>query len=107
MLIKYLRDKERVPFGCGIALDENNLTWSLCSKHDKFSKEEAKKIAVDRFENCKKVGKTDFEYWKNWIISTQNAYLGKHPNTDLNIVLKELSEMEERSQRYFKEKEND
>jgi len=107
MLIKYVRDEKRNPYGCVIAFDRNNLSWSLCSKDDKFSKEKAKEVAIKRFQDSKKVGSLRFDYWLEWFFSMRDAYKGKHPNRNLESVLVELNLMQERADRYFKEDGND
>ena len=50
-IIRYLRNKKRVPFGVLVAVknpDGYNIGYSLCSKYDRFEKKMALKIALGR-----------------------------------------------------------
>lgn len=51
MIVQYVRDQERKPFGCLVAIDKNKIGWSLCNtKLDTFSKDFGKQIAIRRAE---------------------------------------------------------
>lgn len=98
MLIKYVRKPSKVimqpgtkwvkqvekgdPIGVIIAVGPGEVSWSLCKKGDKFNKELAKIIAVNR--------------------------LAKGTNKDVpTSIKKEFTEMQKRSIKYFKiEKDN-
>jgi hypothetical protein len=50
-IIKYVRDKNKVPRGVLVAVksaDGYNIGYSLCSKHDRFEKRMALEIAIGR-----------------------------------------------------------
>ncbi len=47
-LVHYLRDCNRVPFGCIVATSPENIGVSVCCPKDKFNKKIAKQIALGR-----------------------------------------------------------
>jgi hypothetical protein len=50
-IIRYLRDKKRVPYGVLVATKNDggyNIGYSLCNKYDRFEKKMALKIALGR-----------------------------------------------------------
>lgn len=48
MLIEYLRDKNRRPIGCVVALDQDSIGVSLLNPKDKFNREVARNLAAGR-----------------------------------------------------------
>lgn len=48
MLIEYLRDKNRKPIGCVVALDQDSIGVSLLNPKDKFNREVARNLAAGR-----------------------------------------------------------
>ena len=57
MLISYMRDLEKRPFGIVVADKVNSedsafkFGWAICHPKDSFSKQMAKKIAINRLHN--------------------------------------------------------
>jgi hypothetical protein len=47
-LVHYLRDSDRVPFGCIVATSPENIGVSVCCPKDKFNKKMARQIALGR-----------------------------------------------------------
>jgi hypothetical protein len=50
-IIKYIRDKNKIPQGVLVAVksaDGYNIGYSLCNKHDRFEKRMALEIAIGR-----------------------------------------------------------
>jgi len=48
MLIQYLRDDNRQPYGVIIATDEDSIGWSLCHKNDRWDRDFGIKKATYR-----------------------------------------------------------
>lgn len=47
-IIHYLRDSERIPFGCVVAISPEMIGVSICNPIDRFSKKRARDIAEGR-----------------------------------------------------------
>ena len=50
-IIKYIRNRKKVPYGVLVAVknpEGYNIGYSLCSKHDRFEKSMALRIAIGR-----------------------------------------------------------
>jgi hypothetical protein len=59
--IFYLRDDSNNPVGCVAATSQGNslnVAYSLCSPHDRFNRQLARKIATERLTTGKGVGMT-------------------------------------------------
>jgi hypothetical protein len=121
ILKKRLRDENNVPYGMVVALNKNQLGYSVChSKLDKYNDTIGEKIAIGRAKSAKK---TNAKYW----IKKRAKVLKIKPITDAfeeiiatkkdlkecmkyNIAslsreiaaLQELELMQERAKRYFK-----
>lgn len=50
MLIEYIRNQDREPVGCIVALDRTSIGISLLNPKDTFNRNLAKKIAIGRAE---------------------------------------------------------
>lgn len=48
VLVHYLRNSRRIPFGCIVATSPENIGVSICCKKDHFNKRMAKEIAIGR-----------------------------------------------------------
>jgi hypothetical protein len=48
VLIHYLRDYNRVPFGCIVAIDKEHIGISIINPKDRFTKKFAREIAFNR-----------------------------------------------------------
>ena len=48
VLVHYLRDCLRQPFGCVVAIDKDNIGVSICNPKDRFVKKFAREIAFGR-----------------------------------------------------------
>ena len=48
MLVRYLRDQNKRPYGCIVAVSPNHIGWALCCPKDRFSKHLGKTIALGR-----------------------------------------------------------
>lgn len=48
MIVQYIRDENRNPFGVVVATSPNNIGYSICNPKDHFSKKEAKAVALTR-----------------------------------------------------------
>ena len=85
MLVKYVRLPDRTPIGVVCAIGRDIVGWSQCNfkKGDRFSKKLGIKIAVGRA----KTGWTNLPAYVN----------------GQDLIGKELSEMRERSRRYYKD----
>lgn len=87
ILIQYLRRKNNVP-GLVIAIAPGIIGWSLCNKHDRYSKEKAFQIALSRAEKASKLNPAERDYY----------YYERIPFTLVEIANK----VKERSEKYFK-----
>jgi hypothetical protein len=47
-LVHYLRDFNRIPFGCIVAISPDNIGVSVCNPKDRFNKKFARRIALGR-----------------------------------------------------------
>lgn len=55
-IIQYIREEDRTPIGCMVAIGDNNgvnIGFSLCNKWDKFNKERGIFIAENRAKSDK------------------------------------------------------
>lgn len=106
ILKKRLRDSKNNPYGMVVALNRNQLGYSICNTKagDKYDDEKAFKRAINRAVSQKE---TNFNFWEK-VIERQ---LAKHKRTwddaiigKYNIlnVIAELEFMQERAIRYFK-----
>lgn len=48
ILVHYLRDEYRNPFGCIVMIDKENIGVSICNPKDRFVKKFARNIAIGR-----------------------------------------------------------
>lgn len=105
ILKKMLKDKEGKPYGMVIALNRNQLGYSMCNKQagDKFNKEIAIKKAISRALSQKV---TDYEFWFSNIKRhlDKNGYSIVTSNLASAVVIFELNLMQDRANRYYKEK---
>jgi hypothetical protein len=121
ILKKRLRDENNIPYGMVVAINANQLGYSIChSKLDKYDDEIAFKIAMSRARSNKD---TNADFW----INRRKRHLKDNPMTyiiegDLDyylnykdikifssnlhreiIALIELRKMEERAKNYYKD----
>lgn len=105
-LVKYVRNEENHPVGCIIAFDKDELSWSLCNPQDQFSKNRAVEIAMSRFIHFKEQSnwrdKLDMSFWAHYFYY-ERPYYGYNVNPYRQQLIKEMTEMRERSRKYFKE----
>ena len=87
ILIQYLRKKNSVP-GLVIAIAPGIIGWSLCNKHDRYSKEKAFQIALSRAEKAAKLDPSERDF----------SYYDRIPSTLVEIAAR----VKERSEKYFK-----
>ena len=87
ILIQYLREKNSIP-GLVIAIAPGIIGWSLCSKHDRYSKEKAFQIALSRAGKASKLNPSERDYY----------YYDRIPSTLVEIAAR----VKERSEKYFK-----
>lgn len=88
MLVKYLRNENRIPYGCVVAVGPGMVGYSVCNPKDKFNKELGRQIAIGRANH----DLTDY-------LSIRNRV----PHSLIPVVLDEVVEMDKRSVKYFKE----
>lgn len=82
MRIKYLRDNNQHPYGVFICCDvigEEFVGWSLCDKHDQFTKKKAVQIAKERLVSVSSVDfstvpKSIVNQFKDWIYENLVQY---------------------------------
>lgn len=115
-LVKYVRDEKGNPIGCVAAIDKNKLGYSICHTKDKFLKKLGRKIAIERAKKNKLIkegysycvpfevyekhypDKNFYDYIKSVYESTRNP--GSYKS---HFIAKELMNMKERADKYFKE----
>lgn len=70
MLVRYLRNKENVPYGVLIALSASEIGWAFCNPKDQFNKKLGKEIALQRLLSGKlkepKIYHPEFYDVLNW-----------------------------------------
>ena len=88
ILVKYIRDKDRQPRGCVVAIGAGKVGWSQCNtQYDNFSKQRGKDIALGRAKS---------EKW----LDSPPTFPAKIDGEDL--VMNEFYHMVDRSKRYYK-----
>lgn len=72
VLVEYKRDEHRNPCGVLVSIGPGIIGWSLCSKHDTFTKRQALNIALSRASKMEKASRTEkTEYYENMPYSLQ------------------------------------
>jgi len=89
MLIQYLRNNERVPYGIVVATGINQIGWSLCNPRDIWNRELGMSIAKGRASH---IGAIDL--WRYSLDDTKGMRMR-------NVILL-VREMKLRAERYFK-----
>lgn len=51
MIVQYIRDEKRNPFGVVVATSPNNIGYSICNPKDHFTKKKAKAVALTRAQS--------------------------------------------------------
>jgi hypothetical protein len=92
MLVKYLRDENRKPYGCIVAVGPGMVGYSVCNPKDTFNKELGCMIAAGRTMTIGNDRLCDSPHVEKRV-----------PRKMLGIVLDEIAAMDERSMRYYKE----
>ncbi len=97
VLVEYYRDKKGNPRGVVVAIGPGIIGWSLCSKLDVFTKEQAKNIA---FHRALKASTLDNSANSITINDRDHFYMGV-PDT----LFEKFDKINERSYIYYKHKE--
>lgn len=97
MLVKYVRNAYGDKIGCVVALGKKAIGWSVVAKGDVFDKDLAKRIASGRA--VKGTSHNLPQRQDTFFINKEGVTL-KMPIRD--VMLAEIEEMTNRSERYFK-----
>lgn len=107
ILKKRIKDENNQPFAMVIALNKNQLGWSICNreKGDKYNDKEAFRRAKSKATSQKV---SNFDFWESVFdrkYEKLKGYKTIDQITSLNmvLVLDELAYMQERAIKYFKE----
>jgi hypothetical protein len=105
ILKKRIRDEKNNPVGMIVALNKNQLGWSLCNveKGDIYNDNLAFLKAVKRAESG---GESDYSFWSRYFrcIRSRRLNYGFGTGLNINVVDYELYLLQERANKYFKEK---
>jgi len=100
VLVEYYRDKKGNPRGVVVSIGPGVVGWSLCSKLDVFTKDQAKNIAFHRAIKAGTLNPDETGFDKHFISKRDEFYLGV-PDT----LIEKFNKIYERSYLYFKHKE--
>jgi hypothetical protein len=106
ILKKRIRGIENHPYGMIVALNENQLGWSMCNESagDRYSDDIALLKAIKRAE-CNII--TDLEFWVRYFDRIRDKIIGykemsEMSNLAVNEIQFELTLMQDRASKYFK-----
>lgn len=107
MLVQYVKDLQDNTIGVVIGVDREEMSWSLLSKGDKFSRKVALELAKNRFKEHSSAPETrNSTYWIREIYNgIIEEYKGQSINPYWNFLITSLLKMEKRTLGYFKEGE--
>ncbi len=105
ILKKRIRDDRNNPIGMVIALNKNQLGWSLCNieKGDTYNDDFAFLKAIERAESDEE---SNCNFWSRYFrcIRSRRLNYGSKIELNINVVESELYLLQERANKYFKEK---
>ena len=100
VLVEYYRDRKGNPRGVVVSIGPGIVGWSLCSKLDVFTKEQAKNIAFHRAVKAGTLNPEETVVNEEITSKREEFYLGL-PDT----LVEKFNKIYERSYLYFKHKE--